>query len=176
MLVIARERLRASVHLDDRLLLPAWQRYAGTMYREMRDELLAYIRAGGHAVIISGGYGLLLPDEPIGFYDARFHISWWPVGLLERCLPTYAQVREVKAVVAYAAASTDYAKLVRSTRWVEAGVKKALLVAPKTERVGGAQVLVPRALGQAVAAFWRQELTTGWVSSDGLTLSVQRLG
>jgi len=57
----ARQRVKALVPFDERQLIPAWQRYDGSLYNTGRDALTDLIAAGMHVTIISGGYGLSLP-------------------------------------------------------------------------------------------------------------------
>lgn len=77
-------------------------------------------------MIISGGYGAVLGAEPIGRYDAKFRASAWPDDLIERCLAAYVSRRHISEVVAFAAATTDYAKPLRRATW-PLGVRASLL-------------------------------------------------
>jgi hypothetical protein len=58
-------------------------------------------------------------------------------------------------VVAFASATTGYAKLLRRTPWREAEISARLVTI--TGVTGGAMVEVPRRLGQAFSAFWNQQ-------------------
>jgi hypothetical protein len=51
---------------------PALGRYSGQPYRtgDVRAGLANHVRAGGHCLILSGGYGLIRPEEPIHEYEA----------------------------------------------------------------------------------------------------------
>src|SRR5262249_36750380 len=77
----ARTEIRDRAHVDETSLIPAWQRYTGTLYQAGRDAIKKAVEAGIHMIIVSGGYGLVLAAEPIGYYEAVFKNSWWPDNL-----------------------------------------------------------------------------------------------
>lgn len=106
----------ATARADTRHVLPAWRRYTGAFYQQARPALAAAV-AHGHVVIISGGYGIARADEPIGWYDKILQLADWPVGLLESALISEAQRSGTQTVVAFASATTDYARLLRRTPW-----------------------------------------------------------
>jgi hypothetical protein len=150
----ARSRVLTSARADTAHVLPAWRRYTGTFYRHARPAL-AHAVTSGHVVIISGGYGIVRADEPIGWYDKVLQLSDWPAGLLESALIGEAQRCDAHTVVAFASATTGYATLLRRTRWRQAGLDARLVtIAGVTE---GAMVEVPRRLGQAFSAFWNRQ-------------------
>ena len=62
----ARRAVLAKAGLDDRQLMPAWQRYEGMLYSAAGRALQGAIEAGLHVLIISGGYGVIKACEPIG--------------------------------------------------------------------------------------------------------------
>ena len=169
-LIAARKRLARRASVDESLVLPAWQRYMGTLYRSAGTLHVP----GEKVLIISGAYGLLLPDEPIGTYDRRFSPADWPRGLLEGCLPAAVRHMDAHQVIAFCARTTSYGKLLRRVDWRRHGVG-ARIVSPQTDGRGGAQVLVPRALGEALSAYLHAELTPQWRSSDGTPLAVETL-
>jgi hypothetical protein len=153
-LLAARERVRPLARVDERLVLPAWQRYEGRFYRAqgVRAALEAASREG-HVVIISGGYGLVRADECIGDYERKLCMKDW-VGadgqpdLLQTLLRTEARDAHAKAVVAFVPGTTTYATVVRGACWSTVGIPAYLVRAP---RAGNGAL--PR-LGQAFAAFW----------------------
>jgi hypothetical protein len=150
-LVQARRRVLAAARADESMLLPAWRRYTGTFY-EHAGAALAEAVAGGNVLIVSGGYGVLCADEPIGSYDKIFKLRDWPRGLLEHLLVEHARASHALAVVAFASASTDYAGLLRRTPWSDAGITAVLVTV--TGVTMGAMGVVPRRLGQAFDCFW----------------------
>jgi len=103
-------------------------------------------------------------------------IGWWPNGILSRCLINYnyAQHHGLNAMVAFLASCTDYSKVARRTSWSTHGIS-AILVSPAFAHEGAAQMVVPRAAGEAFSAFWRNSLTSDWSSTDGLSLNVEAL-
>jgi hypothetical protein len=147
----ARRQVLASANADTARVLPAWRRYTGTFYQHARPAL-ADASTTGHVVIISGGYGIARAREPIGWYDKVLQLTDWPPGLLESALISEARRCGARTVVAFAPATTDYARLLRRTRWLQAGIDARLVTI--TGVTGGAMTEVPRRLGQAFSAFW----------------------
>jgi hypothetical protein len=150
----ARRKVLATAQADTAHLLPAWRRYTGTFYQHARPALADSV-AAGRVVIISGGYGIVRGDEPIGWYDKILQLADWPVGLLEPALISEAQRCGAQTVVAFASATTDYAKLLRRTRWRQAGIDARLVTIHGV--TSGAISEVPRKLGQAFSAFWNRQ-------------------
>jgi hypothetical protein len=155
-LSIARAHVGTQAHVDERKVMPAWRRYNGRFYQEARRELDAAVAAGVPVVILSGGYGLLRADEPIGTYNKMLKRSDWPPGLLESLLvDEVARVRP-EAVIAFTAATTDYAKLIRGAPWRQRGVDAVFHITISGVG-GGAMAKVPRALGHAFSAVWKRD-------------------
>ena len=171
----ARHDVAAKVRVDETRLLPAWQRYAGTLYQAAHERLAKAVVAGVPLLIISGGYGLVLAEEGVGRYEQRFSLADWPAGLLEECLAAAAEALDVRNVVAFCARTTAYAELVRRAAGSMNRID-AWLVRPEMTGRGGAQVLVPEACGQAVAAFLDRKLDGRWLSSRGVPVRVERVG
>ncbi len=167
-LAAARRENSQRSRLDETSLVQAWQRYNGTLYQAASRSLRSAVEKGLHVLIVSGGYGLVLMEEPIGIYEAVFKTSWWPRGLLEDVLIAYCAQNNLTSVRAFMARSTGYGKLVHQVPWKKAGIDDALLLAPQATT--GAMVKTPRALGEAFAAFLSGELDENWASSDGLRL------
>lgn len=162
----ARAAKAQRANLDETRRLPAWRRYTGHLYGELSREVTASWDDGAHVLIISGAYGIVLAQEPIGDYDAIFKTSRWEGGLASDCLAAYAAAHGMDTVVAFAATTTDYAKAIRATDWRAAGVSRACLVTPVVHG-GGAMARAPRALGQAINAAWRGDLSSEWRSTLG---------
>ncbi len=174
-LISARAQVAPKARLDTSTLHPAWLRYAGTFYKAAYDTLLDAAQRGAHVLILSGGYGVVLPTEPIGTYNAALNRRWWPPGLLGRCLVAYAAHHRLTNMVGFLAGHTEYAMVVRAASWHTNGVSQAVLISPTLARRGGAMVVVPRAAGEAFSAFWRGDLTADWVSTDGLRMHLEEL-
>jgi hypothetical protein len=142
-LASAQRALAQRAPRDESRLMPAVERYRGSFYEAADGTLAQAVGAGAHVLIISGGYGLLLPTEPIAHYNTRFHLSDWPDNLLQDCLAAYAQRYKLTSAVAFLSRSTDYAKLVRRTHWNRGGVNPAYLASPDSQGSGGTQRTVP---------------------------------
>lgn len=173
-LLQARAGVAAAARLDERQLVPAIDRYRGFLYEAAVPALRAALPTGQRFAILSGGYGLVHPQEPIGTYERAFHPGDWPAGLLETALIEIAQRCQVTNVVAFCSRTTSYATLLRRTPWSRNGIR-AYLVTPEAPSAGGSQRQVPLATGEALAAYVQGRLTTGWTSRTGLPLRVETL-
>jgi hypothetical protein len=122
----ARNKVLAKAELDDRTLMPAWQRYKGSFYSKVGTSLQT-AAAAGRLVILSGGYGVLDGLEPIGWYNREMRLSEWPRGLLEGVIAERARSTGLD-VVAFAASTPDYAKLLRRVEWGLPSGRRAVLV------------------------------------------------
>lgn len=169
----ARRMVLAKAAFDDRQLMPALQRYEGSLYVKARTALQSVIDAGLHVLIISGGYGIIKACEPIGDYSARLKLVAWPRGLLEEAILTYATSHRLKYVRAFVSRSTDYYRLISRIHWDAAGITAAIIT---PEPSSGAMRKAPRAQGEAITAFFAGNLHDDWRSSDGLCLHVSRAG
>jgi hypothetical protein len=169
-LVEARRNVAPRASLDDRWLLPACRRYSGTLYKSAGDD----IASAPPSVVISGGYGLVLATEPIGMYERAFSMRDWPAGLLGDCLTELAEQLHLNKAVAFCATTTAYGQLVRSTPWRRHRID-ALLVTVEVQQRGGAQVLVPRALGRALSRYVRGTPFDDAIGGDGVRVVVEGL-
>jgi hypothetical protein len=151
----ARARVLAAVPADAGQVLPAWRRYQGAFYRAA-GPAVAQAAATANVVIISGGYGVARAGEPIGWYEKVLRVADWPPGLLESVLISQARQAGSQAVVAFAARTSGYARLVCRTPWQDAGLTAFLVT---ITGVSGALREVPRRLGLAFVAFWNQHGT-----------------
>lgn len=149
----ARAHLADAAGVDESQLMPAWQRYTGSFYQSAGSALAEAVSVGAHVAILSGGYGVVRADEAIGWYDRQLNPAEWPPGVLEDALISEAARVGAQDVVAFAAATTGYARIIRRTPWSRAGIRRAVLVTVVSTG-GGAMVKVPRDLGIAFRAFW----------------------
>lgn len=169
----ARRSVGNEANLDDRVTVPAWSCYDGTLYRTAATTLRKMTTAKLPFVILSGGYGIVLGDEPIGIYEKVFQKADWPKGLLEQVLITLLAKLKIKSLVAFVADSTAYRGLLDSTDWKSTSLENVFLISP--ERGTGAMVKAPRAQGQALNAFVQGTLDESFLSSDGLGLVVTKI-
>lgn len=172
-LVTKRSANRRAAKVNDVALLPAAARYSGTLYREAGHAIDGLHAAGAHSLIISGGYGVVLPAEPIGWYNQEYRNAMWPDALVPRCLSAYAEATRASSVVGLLSATTQYARAFRAARWpVE--IENVFFACPEPKP--GAMVKTPRAIGEALVALSRDHrLRPGWKSSDGLAMQVAKL-
>lgn len=122
----ARRDVLARANADEERLMPAWQRYDGNLYRAVGPRLRK-VAHDGRLLILSGGYGVLDGRDQIGTYNKMMKTSDWPKGLLEEMIAARAAGAGLD-VVAFAAASTDYAKVLRRVSWDLPGGRAACLV------------------------------------------------
>jgi hypothetical protein len=169
----ARSAVASRAELDESTRMPAWRRYGGGFYGAAEASIGRAIAENLHIAIISGGYGLLLPSESIGMYQRVFRCSEWPSGLLQRVFGEYARCQKLTSLRGFVPSSTDYGKLLRRVPWKESGVTDAWMFS--AERVRGALVKNPRALGEAFKTLMRGELKSDWRSSDGLRIEAIEL-
>jgi hypothetical protein len=170
----ARQRLAPAARTDERLLRPAWKRYTGNFYKAADAALAGAVAAGKPLVIVSGGYGLLLATEPVGYYDRQFSVRDWPPSLLEDCLLDLVGTLGMRRVFGFFADTTGYAKLIRNVRWAHRGVEATLAV-PQLDGRRGAQAIVPIASGESLTAHLGGGLQAGWQSSAGVRMGFERL-
>ena len=139
----ARQDLAAKASLNETCLLPAWRRYEGLLYKEAEKAIARAAATGMPIVIISGGYGLVLGEECIGWYNRRFSLRDWPPQLLEECLMDVTQACRVPRVVAFCAQTTDYAELIRRAPWSQRSID-AWLASPNMAVEGEPRRWYPR--------------------------------
>lgn len=169
---LARSDLAIRANLDESALTPAWKRYTGTLYRSAEPALESAIKDGLHIVIISGGYGLLLAEEPIGTYNLAFKTSNWPKELLENVLLSYMKKCKLGNVVAFVSASTGYRQFLERVSWTAIPDLNVFFVLP--EATTGAMLKAPRAQGEGLHAFLCGSLKANWTSSDNLGLIIEQ--
>ena len=163
----------AMARVDESRLVPAAERYTGYLYQAAGSTFDDFIAAGAHVVIISGGYGVVLAEEPIGWYEQQFRNSMWPNGLVGRSLAAYAEEVNANTIVGLFSATTEYWKAFRKTQWPES-VAQVFQLSPETTT--GALVKAPRAQGEALKEIARHHrLRAGWKSGDGLQMLVCRV-
>lgn len=95
--------------------MPAWQRYDGHLYRSA-GPALSDPAAIDRLLVLSGGYGVLEGRDLIGDYNRKMRSRDCPRGLLEHLLIDRAAQSRLD-VVAFAGATTDYAKVLHRARW-----------------------------------------------------------
>ena len=160
-------------HVDESRRMAAVERYRGTLYETAEGTFERLCRSAAAVTIVSGGYGVVLALEQIGWYEQRFNPAMWPGDLVPRCLAAFAEVIDARAVVGFFGASTPYAKVFRRVNW-PSKITDAWLVAPAA-RGGGALVKVPRAIGEALVMIESTgTLANDWTSSDDLPIRILR--
>ena len=170
-LLQARTRVKQLVPFDETVLLPAWQRYNGALYKAGRQAIGDLMQAGAHVLILSGGYGAVRATEAIGHYEARLTLSWWPAHILQRVLITYAQHNAISAVRVCGFGNRAICPSSAAGAVAGAGIDDAVLLTPEA-RPGGLS-RSPATQGQVLAALRDGTLTSEWQSSLGLGLQIR---
>lgn len=136
----------------DRLspLVPALALYTGNPYkvRGFREHILWALNIGTHCLIVSAGYGLLRPEEPIHRYSARIQVTRkiWR-DRLSRILCDYITRNMIRK--AFISCSRDYAQLLFELPQILPALDLRWNI-PRLPRGQGAQVKVPKRVGEAV--------------------------
>ena len=161
--------------VDESLRMRAVDRYCGTLYGVASRTFEQLDGTGTAVAVISGGYGVVSAHEQIGWYEHKFVEAMWPNQLVARCLSAYARAIGARTVVGLFGATTSYARAFRRTQW-PADTEDVWLVCPTPRQRDGAQVKVPRAIGEALATIGSTgTVATDWTSSDNLPLRIVRV-
>lgn len=169
----ARAQVAVKAGVDERSLRPAHQRYTGRLYQAAGRSIERANLSGSPLIILSGGYGVLLVDEPIGIYDRAFTAGDWPGGLLQECL-IHLTVRSGRHdVVAFCASNTGYARVVRSTPWTRNGIRSHL-VSAELSVPGGAMSKVPMLLGTALSSYLSDGRSPSTIGPDRVVVEEVR--
>ncbi len=149
------------------------ERYCGSLYKTAGSQLAYVEKAGAGLAVVSGGYGVVLAGEQIGWYNQRFDESMWPNELVGRCLAAYAEAIQARTVIGLFGKTTPYPNAFRSVKW-PADIHEARLVSPEI-RGRGALVKVPRAIGELLAEIASTAgLADEWTSNDEVSVPITR--
>jgi len=140
-------------------LLPAMVWYTGNPYKVpgFRAALDSAFERGLRCLIISAGYGLLRPDDPIHKYDLRMAetLPIWKRRLPE-ILADYISRNGVKRV--FGTLSAKYFEAVADVQGRASDAKLRWCVPPYDPRAGGAPVTqIPEAVGHGVIDLVRSD-------------------
>jgi hypothetical protein len=168
-----RRSIADEAHLDERLVMPAVMRYSGPFYDKAAAAIEHLVEQDVRVLVLSGGYGVVLALEAIGWYDRKFRIADWSKGLLDRVMRAYVQRHRLTKAVAFLPITSDYAKAARGVQWHAHGVGSALLVSPVVR--GGGMRKSPLVCGEALAAWSQGELRPGWLGEYRTPLAVAEM-
>jgi hypothetical protein len=149
-------------------LRPAVAWYTGQPYatKGFRDLLIEGIRQGLHCLIISGGYGLLRPEEPIHRYQGHGSktLSIWK-NKLPMILKDYVARNHIRKT--FGAFSTGYSHVVPDDLAEENW--RAVPEFDQTQDSGIAWTVVPKKVGAALVSLMRNDFLPGdgWVRVSG---------
>lgn len=140
--------------------------YTGQPYKTpgFRSALIGSLKAGLHCLIVSGGYGLLRPEEPIHWYEApmtRTHVIW--SRRVPAIIEDYVARNRIRRT--FGAFSRTYASVVPLRLTAEDWRAIPEFV---RERDGGSAIqVVPEQVGAMLTAFLRSDFQpgSGWLRS-----------
>jgi len=140
-------------------LQPAMVWYTGIMYETLgfRDALDAAFQRGLHCLIVSAGYGLLRPDDPIHKYNLKMSetLTIWR-DRLPQVLADYIRSNGVRRV--FATMSSDYCKAIVGVEALAHGADLLWYVPCLRSGKGHCpQRQVPEAVGHAVIDLIRSD-------------------
>lgn len=142
---------RAPTIKHDSPLVRALDLYDGNLYRSFlfRETLSKAIAEGTvSALILSGGYGAVLPDEAIRDYDAYMDSFYWLKHQLNTAIAEYITTTGTKRV--YGFLSSSYSYVFENVPWGDLGgkvVEAGVFVAVR-QGIG-----TPSKLGEAARRF-----------------------
>ncbi len=133
--------------------IPALELYTGNLYKlpGFKNAILEALNAEIHCLIISGGYGLLRPEEPIHNYEAEIKRTKAVWGhRLPAIIYDYIVRNQIRRVLL--ACSRSYAAVVKSDKWV-LPLEECYCYIPQLSRgQGSPRYEVPKRIGSAVIA------------------------
>jgi hypothetical protein len=157
--------------------------YDGFMYRTagFKSSVLDFLKQGiGQFGIISGGYGLVLPNEKIYKYNCRLSDSkniWLKYGL-PYIVSDFAATIKARHIVGFFGRSTEYAKLIRKVRWLHDDLESVRIYHPTPDGKGGYLKRTPSFLGKAVTLFLQSKCDF-WslinFRAEGMEIDISRL-
>lgn len=159
---------------EDSPLRPALAGYTGQPYATpgFRELLIDALGRGLHCLIVSGGYGLLRPEEPIHFYGAHMPTqtrSVWE-GRLRALLPDYVARNGIRRV--FLTVSNAYARCLPPALGVEQEWR-SIPAFDRTRDAASAMRVVPGRIGAAATALLANDLVPG---SDWIDVRARRAG
>jgi len=135
-------------------LVPALDLYTGHLYRvdRFRESLLKALEGGTHCLILSAGYGLLRPEEPIHWYEAQMQ-NTRPVwrNRLDKVLSHYLERNRIGTV--FVACSKPYFDVLKANARAWARAERTYCYVPQLGRMK-----TGIALGQAVTELIGREM------------------
>ena len=159
--------------------------YDGILYQVpgFRQAVVEALRSGEpEFLILSGAYGMLFPEEPIHNYEKPLNAPYWVGHRLPEVIEELVEKANVETVYGFLPKTTDYRKIFEAVDWgrlkAERHVEHVGLFSPQW-RGGGAQVGVPRLLGEAIVVFISTGLSERAVCShayEGGTIRFCQLG
>ena len=157
--------------------------YDGFMYRTagFKSSVLDFMNQRiGHLGIISGGYGLVLPNEKIYKYNCKLSDSKniWLKHRIPYIVNEFAAVIKARHIVGFFGGSTDYAKLIRKVCWLHDDLESVRIYHPTPDGKGGYLQRTPIFLGKAVTHFLQSKCDFRSLinfSNDGMGIDFLRL-
>ena len=155
---LAFARPRASLESESPFVM-ALALYSGHTYTiaGFSASILEALSQGTHCLIVSGGYGLVRPEEPIQRYNASMQHTatvWRP--RLPNVLAEYIKQNEIAR--AFVACSCTYASALQGADWTR-DLRETWWYIPRLPARQGAMVKIPRLVGESIVSLVRDGMT-----------------
>jgi len=141
-------------------LVQALALYTGNPYKvdEFRAQILRLLGGGTHCLILSGGYGLVRPEEPIHDYGAHMSVT---APVWRRRLPFILDdyIRRNRIGRVFVGCSSVYRQVLGGAPWGR--TVEVLWCVPKARRGEAALVAVPTRVGEAFVRLVNQGMEPG---------------
>lgn len=145
---------------DSSPVRPALAYYTGEPYRTagFRSALIPSLKAGLHCIIVSGGYGLLRPEEPIHWYEAQLtHTRAIWSRRISKIIEDYVARNDIRRT--FGAFSRMYASVV--PRLLTGQDWRAVPEFVRGRDPGSAIRVVPEQVGAALVELLRSDFRPG---------------
>lgn len=151
---------------NDSQLMSALDRYSGSLYSidNFKETVRAsYLMKNVHILIMSGAYGILLPNERIHYYKRPINAQYWKQNRLPDVIEEYIEKNNISHVYGFFSFSTDYIKIMKGINWNRlrhiANLEIARTYYVDFRGSGGAQVIVPQTTGMLIVSFIKSKFS-----------------
>jgi hypothetical protein len=158
----------AALDLYNGLMYQASPQFRYLFWQAQRDRLV-------DSLILSGGYGLVLPDEFIHDYNQKMNLAYWTRHKIGDAIAEFIRLGGYQRIYAFLPLST-YGRVMELVPWTDArlsGLAEAGLFYVDIPPRSGAQHHVPRGLGEALAIFLNSNMNKQRVLSHKSTYPLQ---
>lgn len=160
-----RDQLSHCMNLDSSPVR-AIDRYNGTLYEvdHFRDAVCrAYARNDVDVLIMSGAYGIVLPDEMTHYYEQYMDARYWTDHNLPAVIEEDIARNHITHIYGFFSRTTDYLQIMQAVNWANlrrsSELAKARTYYVRFQGTGGAQVIVPQVTGKLIVSFIKSDFS-----------------